>query len=52
MTTEKMLDEIRKLIAKCDASELSTYEALLEEAEGWRMRADLLEHGENDGGED
>lgn len=38
MTTDEMLTEIRRVIARCDAGEKDTYEALCAEAEGWEMR--------------
>lgn len=47
MDTKQMIAEIRKIIARCKASEKAIYEALLEEAESWQMRMDELE--EDDG---
>lgn len=39
----KMLNEIRRSISRCTATERDTYEALVEEAEGWKMRLEELE---------
>jgi hypothetical protein len=53
MTTKQMLDQIRSIISKCDASEKETYEELVSEAEGWKERLQELEEdddGELDGG--
>ncbi len=48
MTIERMLEEVRDVIARCDASEKETYEALLDEAAGWEMRLRELEAEEDD----
>lgn len=37
-STDFMLEEIRSAMARCRATEKETYEALVVEAEGWRMR--------------
>lgn len=42
-TIEAMLDEIRKAISRCNASEKECYEELVGEAEGWQMRLEELE---------
>jgi hypothetical protein len=42
MKIEEMLSAIGDIIGRCEASELEVYEALLEEAEGWRMRLQEL----------
>jgi hypothetical protein len=38
-----MISELRTLISKCDDDEKSVYEALVVEAEGWKMRLEELE---------
>jgi len=43
MTIKKMLEEIRRIIGQCTASEKETYEALVDEAAGWEMRLEELE---------
>lgn len=41
---DRMLDEIRKAICRCDGpSERDVYEALMAEAEVWQMRLQELE---------
>lgn len=40
---EKLLREINDAIGRCKASELETYKALVNEAEGWSMRLEELE---------
>ena len=46
MTTKEMLNEIRKIIGRCDASEHAVMEALVDESECWRMRLEELEDEE------
>lgn len=48
MTIKQMLEEIRKIIGQCKADEKSTMEALVDEAEGWKMRLQELEDEESD----
>ncbi len=52
MTIQEMLKEINRIIAKCEASEKDTYEALVAESEGWSMRLDEIEEEENEGDEE
>lgn len=48
MSTKQMIDEIRKIVGRCTASEAACLEALLEEAEGWRMRLEELDEEEKE----
>ncbi len=48
MTTQKVIDEIRKLMARCTDSEKELYEALVDEASGWEMRLQELEREDED----
>jgi hypothetical protein len=46
VNAKQMIEQVRAIIARCDASEKDAYEALLEEAEGWKMRLEELEDEE------
>jgi len=43
MHVRTMIERIREIIAKSDGTEKETYEALMEEADGWKMRLEELE---------
>jgi hypothetical protein len=43
MDISEMLTQIRRAIQRCDANERELYEALVAEAEGWRMRLEELD---------
>jgi hypothetical protein len=49
---KRMLDEFRASIRRCSASERAVYEALVEEAEGWKMRLDELEEEDEEESEE
>lgn len=40
---DAMLEAIRQAVSRCTASERDTFEALVVEAEGWKMRLEELE---------
>ena len=42
-TTREMIQQIRDVIARCDATEYDVYHALCNEASGWAMRLEELE---------
>jgi hypothetical protein len=51
MTVEKVIDQLRKAMAKCNAPEKALYEALVEESEWWKIRLKELEAEDEDGSE-
>lgn len=42
---EAMLEKIRDAVAACKASEVDILDALVSEAEGWKMRLEEMEDG-------
>lgn len=46
MTVTEMLDKIRKIVSETDGDEKDVMEALVVEAEGWRLRLQELEGDE------
>jgi hypothetical protein len=50
MTTEQVIEELRRLVSRHRGDEADLLDALLSEADGWRMRRDELQ--ENDATEE
>lgn len=48
MTAKEIVNQLRRLMALCTDSEYTLYDALTEEAEGWKMRLDELEEEQDD----
>jgi hypothetical protein len=48
MNIREALNEIRRIMSRCNASEKELYEALCEEAEGWQMRLQELQEEDED----
>lgn len=49
MTAKQVIDELRKLMARCTDSEYALYDTLIDESEGWHMRLEELKGEEDDG---
>lgn len=45
---DTMIEDIRRAISRCGEPEKMVYEALMSEAEGWKMRLEELEAEEQD----